>query len=59
MLEHQMAVLMAVSNEKILFRKELIKSLTWLDQGELAQLRSWVQANFNTQYPDIIEDVLN
>ena len=58
MLEHQKIVLKGVSNDKKLFRKELIKSLAWLNAYELTQLRLWLRENFYQKHSDIIKEVL-
>ena len=58
MLEHQKIVLKGVSNDKRLFKKELIKSLAWLNAHELTQLRLWLRENFYKQHSDIIREVL-
>ncbi len=58
MLEHQKIVLKGVSGDKRLFKKELLKSLTWLNAHELTQLRLWLRENFYHQHSDIIKEVL-
>lgn len=57
MLEHQKKVLTSVSFDKPLFRKELIKSLSWLNEEEQIQLAKWVKENFAHLHSDIIMDV--
>lgn len=59
MLEHQMTVLKAVADNHDLFKKELIKSLDWLDPEEKSQLRSWLQENFPGKYSDLINDTFH
>ena len=46
MLEHQMKVLLGVAKNPHLFRKELIKSFTWLSVEELEVLRKWIKSEF-------------
>ncbi len=58
MLEHQKIVLKGVGSNKGLFRKELIKSMTWLNDYEQVQLRNWVMENYSQQHADIIQEVL-
>lgn len=58
MLEHQKKVLAALSYDKHLFRKELIKSQAWLNANELNHLRIWVRQNFYHKHSDVIEEVL-
>lgn len=57
MLEHQKQVINGVGNNKILFRKELKKSIAWLNAAEQAQLKTWVKENFGELYPEIIQEV--
>ena len=59
MLEHQKIVLNGVKDDKRLFRKELIKSLIWLNAQEQTQLRKWVYENFHHLHAEIIKDVLH
>jgi hypothetical protein len=59
MLEHQKIVLNGVKNNKKLFRKELIKSLAWLNNNEQTQLRKWVKENFICLHAEIIMDVFH
>lgn len=56
MLEHQMTVLKAVADNQDLFKKELIKSLDWLDLEEKSQLKSWLQENYISKYSDLINE---
>lgn len=59
MLEHQKIVLRGVSHDKSLFRKELIKSMAWLNANDQTELRSWVSQIYRDQYPNIIKDILD
>ena len=58
MLELQKKVLNGVSNDKGLFKKELIKSLAWLNSFELKELKKWLMAKFYDVHRDIINEVL-
>ncbi len=58
MLEHCKIVLNGVKDEKNLFRKELIKSLAWLNEEEQRQLGQWVRKNFHEQHAEIIDEIL-
>lgn len=58
MLEHQKSVLKGVSNDKYLFKKELIKSMAWLNLQDQIELRKWVKDNFLNLHPEIVKDVL-
>ncbi len=55
MLEHQKMVLRAVSDNKVLFKKEVNKALRWLKPREKLLFRKWLKDNFVNQYPDLIE----
>ena len=59
MLEHQKIVLKGVGDNKVLFRKELIKSISWLEGDDLALFRNWVGINFSHMHPEIIQEVLH
>ena len=59
MLEHQMTVLNAVSGNRELFRKELIKSLGWLDTEESNQFNKWLKENYWNEYSDIIKEAFS
>ncbi len=54
MLEHQKIIVKNVSHNKILFEKEIKKSLKWLDKNDLLAFNQWVVANLYDKYPDII-----
>lgn len=58
MLESCKTVLNGVKEDKYLFRKELLKSLAWLNSDEQKTLSHWVKDNFHRQHADIIEEVL-
>lgn len=58
MLEHQKMVLKGVSSDKALFRKELKKSLLWLNEKEQKLLSKWVKENFAHLHADVIMDEL-
>ena len=58
MLELQKYVLRNVSEDKRLFKKELIKSQKWLNAPELGQLRVWVKKHFWATHRDEIEEAL-
>ena len=57
MLEHQKIILQKVSNNKELFRKELINSVKWLKSYEIFQLHAWIKKNFWDVHKEIITDV--
>ncbi|MCG8700681.1 MAG: hypothetical protein MI922_21695 [Bacteroidales bacterium] len=57
MLEHQKIVLQNVSYNKSLFKKELCKSIAWLNSAELDQFRLWVREKFWQTHGEIIQEV--
>jgi len=59
MLEHQKIVLRGVAQDEALFRKELIKSMEWLNAPEQDQLRRWVRENFSHLHGKIIKEILD
>jgi hypothetical protein len=59
MLEHQMMMIENVSDSSDLFRKELIKSIKWLDVRQLCIFKSWVVEKFNGIYGDIIGSIFS
>lgn len=56
MLDHQKMVLRNVCNDPNLFRKELRKSLHWLENPERSKLLLWLKANFGEDYPELISE---
>ncbi len=58
MLTHQKIVLQAVSDNTYLFRKELIKSMLWLNEHDQYKLKIWVRAKYLEQHKEIIDEVL-
>jgi hypothetical protein len=58
MLELAKKILKKVSFDPHLFRKELIKSLKWIHDGdELKRFKEWCQLEFGTKYPLILQEV--
>ena len=58
MLELAKKILQKVSFDPKLFRKELIKSLKWIHDGEeLKRFKVWCQQEFGTKYPVILQEV--
>jgi hypothetical protein len=57
MLEHQKIVLFNVSENKALFKKELLKSLDWLTQDELKIFWQWLKQNYWETHGEIISIV--
>ena len=57
MLEHQKKVIQNVAGNAELFKKELYKSLAWLNSYDLTQLRKWLRENFWHTHKGIIQEV--
>lgn len=57
MLELTKTVLKRVSFDKLLFRKELVKSKRWLQREEFLILKSWCLMTFAGQHDDIMMEV--
>lgn len=57
MLEFSKLVLQKVSFDRILFRKELIKSVRRLKNDDYIKLKLWCLATFGHMYKDIILEV--
>lgn len=56
MLEFSKKILRKVSFDRKLFKKELQKSIRWLNKREIAHLKVWALAAF-VQYRNIILEV--
>ncbi len=59
MLELQQLTLQNLCGDKDLFKKELLKSVKWLQSYEIFQLRRWLKNNFRETHGDIISEVFN
>ncbi len=57
MLEHQKKVLLGVSKNPHLFRKEIEKSLSWLSSNETEQLYKWVKKEFGLYYSQMLSEI--
>jgi hypothetical protein len=58
MLELTKKILLNVSFDPKLFRKELIKSLRWIKEGEdLNSFKTWCINEFKTVHPFILNEV--
>ena len=58
MLELSKKILSKVSFDKILFRKELQKSVRWISKKEVIHLKVWTLSTF-TQYKNTILEVFD
>jgi hypothetical protein len=54
MFEYTKEILLKVSFDRVLFRKELRKAMKWLKSEERRMLMVWCLATFGHQYADII-----
>jgi len=59
MLEHQKLILRNVQDDIQLFRKELYKTLRWISDSELDDLRKWLYKNFSEKHLPVIEEVFS
>lgn len=55
MLRFSKSILQKVSFDKALFRKELKKSISWLNRKELINLKVWCLATFGAHKEVVIE----
>ncbi|MDG1849291.1 MAG: hypothetical protein P8I82_02205 [Flavobacteriales bacterium] len=55
MLEFCKNVLQKVSFDDILFKKELTKSLQWVNEADAESLRTWCLKMYGNKYADIIQ----
>lgn len=58
MLEHQKMILSRVDGNNQLFKKELNKSIAWLNAHELTQLYKWLKEKYWKSHKNVINDVL-
>lgn len=56
MLDFCKSILTKVSFDRVLFQKELKKSIKWLNKEDLHQLRSWCMQRFGAIYGDVIHE---
>ncbi len=54
MLEYAKVILPKVSFSRELFRKELHKCISWVEQNQLQELSDWCFKNFSDKYHDIL-----
>lgn len=59
MLELCKTVLNGVHEDKKLFKKELNKSLSWLNSEDQVKLQIWVKKNFYKEHADIIDKIFD
>jgi hypothetical protein len=57
MLELQKFVLQRVCDDARLFKRELIKSIKWLNSPDIENLRRWVCLEYGNTHSDIIQEV--
>ena len=56
MLEYTKQILVKVSFDESLFKKELEKSLNTLDPKEIRKLQTWIAQKYSRTFPEIIEE---
>ncbi len=57
MFEYTKEILVKVSFDKELFRKELKKSIGWVKREEKILLKVWCLATFSPLYMDVVSEV--
>ena len=57
MLNHQKTILSHLSQDNALFKKELHKSVQWLNEEELQELYRWLNENYRDNHADAISEV--
>ena len=55
MLEFCKNILEKVSFDQVLFKKELVKSIQWIDTTDAISLREWCIEMYGNKYSDIIQ----
>ena len=55
MLEFCKNILEKVSFDQVLFKKELVKSIQWIDTTDAIRLREWCIEMYGNKYSDIIQ----
>ncbi len=56
MIEYAKTILPKVVSNKVLFRKELLKSINWAEGQEKIMVYRWSYVNFSAIYPDILTE---
>ena len=60
MIEYAKIILPKVCFSRELFRKELAKSVKWVENPtDLNELREWCDENFGEMYPEILNEVFS
>lgn len=57
MLELQKFVLQRVSDDARLFKKELTKSIQWLNSQDVEKLKQWAITRFGNTHAEILREV--
>ncbi len=59
MLDHQKMILKNVMHDKLLFEKELTKSIKWLEATDVRKLQKWLQTSYWKSHKEIIQKVFD
>jgi hypothetical protein len=59
MLDHQKLILQNVTGDNSLFRKELQKSLSWLEEDDRVELYNWLKENYWESHGADIQKIYN
>jgi hypothetical protein len=57
MIEYAKVILPKVSFNKLLFKKELMKCISWMNPVERFELKQWCFNTFYPQYRDVLDEV--
>lgn len=57
MIEYAKVILWGVSFWESLFRKELLKIVSWSNNEELAELRKYCYDKYSDMYPHVLDEV--
>ena len=59
MLEHQMKVLRNLAYDEKLFKKEILKSFSWLNEQDSLKLKAWLLQHYGGTHNQVLTDVFN
>lgn len=59
MIEYAKTILPVICGWEILFKKELVKSLNWMNKEEHPEFCCWCYAMFSPVYTDVLDEVFS
>ena len=57
MLEHQKLIIAKVSHDREMFRKEIVKTLKWVESHEIIHLHQWLKDNYGKKHAETIREI--